>query len=110
MARRPVLRGLTDIYAFFRTNPTPIYFLSPTPYNILGLDRWINRFEYINFFDFFDGRHPKVLTPREHGLGQGDRRPVPLRRPPHRRPTSRHPHRRPPEEDVLSRAPGSGSV
>ena len=67
MARKPVLRSLSDIYAFFRQNQTPIYFLSPTPYNVLGLGRWINKFEYINFFDSFDGTHPKTMVPREHG-------------------------------------------
>jgi len=61
------LTSLSDIYAFFRQNRTPITFLSPTPYNILGLGRWINKFEYINFFDSFDGSHPKVAVPREHG-------------------------------------------
>ena len=61
------LTSLSDIYAFFRQNQTPITFLSPTPYNILGLGRWINRFEYINFFDSFDGSHPKITVPREHG-------------------------------------------
>jgi hypothetical protein len=61
------LTSLSDIYAFFRSNQTPITFLSPTPYNILGLGRWINKFEYINFFDSFDGTHPKVNVPREHG-------------------------------------------
>ena len=61
------LEGLTDIYAFFRRNQTPIYFLSPTPFNLLGLDRWVNGFEYLNFFDFFDSQHPKILVPREHG-------------------------------------------
>ena len=61
------LTSLTGIYAFFRQNQTPITFLSPTPYNILGLGRWINRFEYINFFDSFDGSHPKITVPREHG-------------------------------------------
>ena len=61
------LTSLSDVYAFFRRNQTPITFLSPTPYNILGLGRWINRFEYICFFDSFDGTHPKVTVPREHG-------------------------------------------
>ncbi|NJM30828.1 MAG: biotin carboxylase, partial [Rhizobiales bacterium] len=61
------LASLSEIYAFFRCNQTPITFLSPTPYNILGLGRWINKFEYINFFDSFDGTHPKVSVPREHG-------------------------------------------
>src|SRR3712207_4704798 len=64
---REPLRSLSEIYSYFRRNRTPITFLSPTPYNILGLGRWINRFEYINFFDSFDGTHPKVTVPREHG-------------------------------------------
>ena len=70
MVRRgsqPKLRSLSDVYAFFRQNQTPITFLSPTPYNILGLGRWINKFEYINFFDSFEGTHPKITVPREHG-------------------------------------------
>src|SRR5215468_555092 len=66
-SNRPRLRGLSDIFAFFRRSQTPIYFLSPTSYNLLGLDRWVNGFEYINYFDSFDGQHPKVLVPREHG-------------------------------------------
>ena len=65
--RRQKLTSLSDIYKFFRHNQTPIYFLSPTPYNLLGLGRWINKFEYINFFDSFDGTHPKITVPREHG-------------------------------------------
>ena len=43
--RRQKLTSLSDIYKFFRHNQTPIYFLSPTPYNLLGLGRWINKFE-----------------------------------------------------------------
>jgi hypothetical protein len=65
--KREKLTSLSDIYGYFRRNETPIYFLSPTAYNLLGLGRWINRFEYINFFDSFDGTHPKVTVPREHG-------------------------------------------
>ena len=61
------LTSLSDIYAFFRENQTPITFLSPTPYNLLGLGRWIHKFEYINFFDSFDGTHPKITVPREFG-------------------------------------------
>src|SRR4029079_16564523 len=67
MPKKPVLRRMSDVYAFFRQNQKPIYFLSPTPYNILGLGRWINKFEYINFFDSFDVTHPKAMVPREHG-------------------------------------------
>lgn len=67
MGERPKLKGLSEIHGYFRRNQTPIYFLSPTAYNLLGLDRWVNGFEYINYFDSFDGLHPKVLVPREHG-------------------------------------------
>ncbi|MGB3140046.1 MAG: biotin carboxylase [Aestuariivirga sp.] len=66
-AKKTKLTSLSEIYAYFRQNQTPITFLSPTPYNILGLGRWINKFEYINFFDSFDGTHPKIVVPREHG-------------------------------------------
>ena len=66
-AKKASLTSLSEIYAYFRQNQTPITFLSPTPYNILGLGRWINKFEYINFFDSFDGSHPKIVVPREHG-------------------------------------------
>ncbi len=67
MARKQTLRSLSEIYAFFRKNQTPMWMVSPTAYNLLGLGRWINRFEYINYFDSFDGMHPKVTVPREHG-------------------------------------------
>ena len=39
---RPSLRGLSEIYRFFRENPIPIYFVSPTAYNLLGLDDWVS--------------------------------------------------------------------
>ena len=35
------LRGISEIRAFFRTNQTPIYFVSPTAFNLLGIDRWV---------------------------------------------------------------------
>ena len=64
---RPRLTGLSDIYTFFRKNETPIYFVSPMPFNVLGLDQWVNHFEYISFFDSFDGHHPRVFVPKETG-------------------------------------------
>ncbi len=61
------LSTLSEIYAYFRKNQTPITLLSPTPYNLLGLGRWINKFDHVNYFDSFDGTHPKITVPREHG-------------------------------------------
>jgi hypothetical protein len=49
---------------FFRTNSTAIYFVGATPFNLLGLDRWIRNFSYITYYDGWDGAHPRVFTPR----------------------------------------------
>ena len=61
----PTLRGIPEIRAFFRTNQTPIYFISPTAFNLLGIDRWLRGFFYINYFDSFEGSHPRVFVPKE---------------------------------------------
>src|SRR5262249_56742735 len=49
------LRGISEIRRFFRTNETPVSFVSATAFNLLGIDRWVRRFEYVNFYDSFDG-------------------------------------------------------
>jgi biotin carboxylase len=66
-AGRPYLRGVSAIRAFFRRNESPIYFISPTPFNLLGVDRWVANFHYVNYYDCFDGTHPHVFLPRERG-------------------------------------------
>jgi biotin carboxylase len=63
MAETATLRGISEIRAFFRTNQTPIYFVSPTAFNLLGIDRWLRNFFYVNYFDSFDGNHPRVFVP-----------------------------------------------
>jgi biotin carboxylase len=59
------LRGISEIRAFFRTNQTPVYFVSPTAFNLLGIDRWLRNFFYVNYFDSFEGSHPRVFVPKE---------------------------------------------
>jgi len=61
------LNGLTDIYKFFRTYQKPIYFVSATPFNILGLGQLVPTLRYINYFDCFDGVHHRIVTPRDRG-------------------------------------------
>ncbi len=63
----PTLRGISEIRAFFRQNQTPVYFVSATAFNLLGIDRWVRNFKFINWYDSFDGRHPNVFVPRERG-------------------------------------------
>jgi biotin carboxylase len=66
MAKTEVtLHGISEIRAFFRTNRTPIYFVSPTAFNLLGIDRWLANFFYVNYFDSFEGSHPRVFVPKE---------------------------------------------
>jgi biotin carboxylase len=59
------LRGISDLREYFRTNQTPIYFISPTAFNLLGIDRWVRNFHYVTYFDSFEGTHPNVFVPKE---------------------------------------------
>ena len=57
--------SISDMLLMFHRNERPIYFISATNFNLLGIDRWVNRFRYINYIDCFDGRHPNVFVPPE---------------------------------------------
>lgn len=62
VAHRP-LRNMSEVRHFFRTNDIPIYFIGATPFNLLGLDRWVRNFTYVAYYDAWDGAHPRVFTP-----------------------------------------------
>lgn len=57
------VRNGSDLLLMFHRNERPIYFIGATNFNLLGIDRWVNRFRYINYIDCFDGRHPNVFVP-----------------------------------------------
>ncbi len=59
------LRGIPEIRRFFRTQTTPVYFVSATAFNLLGMDRWVRALRYVNYYDSFDGHHPRVFVPRD---------------------------------------------
>ncbi len=59
------LEGISDIRRFFFRNTEPVYFISATPFNLLGMDEWVRNFTYINAIDCFDGQHPNVYVPPE---------------------------------------------
>src|SRR5258708_16798506 len=65
MAAPGTLRGVSDLREFFRTNLRPIYFVSPTAFNLLGIDRWVRNFRYVCYYDSFDGGHPSVFVPAD---------------------------------------------
>ncbi|WP_323765341.1 biotin carboxylase [Marinovum sp.] len=64
MARK-TLRNISEIRRFFHTNTDPVYFVSATNFNLLGLDEWVRNFKYICYMDCFDGRHPNVIVPSD---------------------------------------------
>jgi hypothetical protein len=57
------LREVAEIQRFFRSNETPVVFVSATAFNLLGIDRWVRNFSFVNYYDSFDGRHPNVFVP-----------------------------------------------
>lgn len=56
------LQGRSDILAFFRRNKRPLYYLSTSTFNVLGMDEWVHTLSFINTIDSFDGRHPRVFV------------------------------------------------
>jgi hypothetical protein len=59
------LHTLSDIRDFFKSNRTPIYFISATNFNLLGMDEWISNFKFISHIDSYNGQHPNVFSPKE---------------------------------------------
>lgn len=57
------LKTLEDITAYWKTNTTPYYFVSPTPFNLLGMEHWVQNFHFISLMDTFDGRCPQLISP-----------------------------------------------
>ena len=58
------LRTISEIRSFFRTNVRPIFFVGPTAFNLLGIDRWVRNFRYLVYYDSWDGAHPLVFSPK----------------------------------------------
>jgi hypothetical protein len=59
------LRNMSEIRRYFHRNERPIYFVSATNFNLLGMDEWCRNFKYLCYLDCFDGRHPNVFSPPE---------------------------------------------
>jgi hypothetical protein len=57
-------QGFPDIRTFFWTNEQPVFFVGPTAFNLLGIDRWVRNFEHVVDYDSWDSGHARVLAPR----------------------------------------------
>jgi hypothetical protein len=62
-APRPTLHGISAIRSYLRMNTSPVFFIGPTAFNLLGLDRWVRNFFYVSYYDCWDGAHPRVFAP-----------------------------------------------
>ncbi|EJC75041.1 hypothetical protein Rleg10DRAFT_3581 [Rhizobium leguminosarum bv. trifolii WSM2012] len=57
------INSIGDLLRVLRRNERPIYSISPSPFNLMGIDEWVGNFTFISYFDPFDGRHPNVFAP-----------------------------------------------
>ncbi len=62
-AKKARLKNISEVRRFFHRNEDPIFFISATNFNLLGIDEWCRNFRYINFVDCYDGRHPNIFVP-----------------------------------------------
>jgi len=59
------LENISEVRRYFHRNEEPIFFISATNFNLLGIDEWCRNFKYINYIDCYDGRHPNTFVPTE---------------------------------------------
>ncbi|WP_411351480.1 biotin carboxylase [Leisingera aquaemixtae] len=59
------LNNISEIRRHFHRNEDPVYFVSATNFNLLGLDEWCKNFKYICYIDCYGGKHPNVFCPSE---------------------------------------------
>lgn len=60
----------SDVKRYFRENRRPIYYFGHATHHLLGMDGWVQGFEFICRVDCFDGRHPNLFVPP--GVGHDD--------------------------------------
>jgi hypothetical protein len=59
------ITSISDIRRYFLCNEQPLYFVSATNFNLLGIDEWIKGFKFISYIDSYDGRHANMFSPSE---------------------------------------------
>ena len=62
---REHLENISEVRRYFHRNQDPVFFISATNFNLLGIDEWCRNFKYINYIDCYDGRHPNTFVPSE---------------------------------------------
>lgn len=66
------LHDIADIRDYFHRQQRPVFFIGPTNFNLLGIERWCNNFHHVNLIDCYDGRDPTVFVAPAAGEGDFD--------------------------------------
>lgn len=67
------LSGLDEIRDYLKTQPDPIFFVSRTAFNLIGLDRYVDNFFYVSLYDSWDGANPRLFSPPDDGMISSDK-------------------------------------
>ena len=59
------LTSISDVRRFFHNNKEPVYFISATNFNLLGIGDWVGNFRHINYINCFDDKQKNVFVPKE---------------------------------------------
>lgn len=59
------IKSISDIRRYFHNNKEPVYFISATNFNLLGIGDWVGNFRHINYINCFDGKQKNVFVPKE---------------------------------------------
>ncbi|RVG10168.1 biotin carboxylase [Sinorhizobium meliloti] len=57
------ITNIAELRLIMHRNERPIYFISPTNFNLMGIDQWVGNFKFISYINCYDGRHPNVFVP-----------------------------------------------
>ncbi|MFA6064109.1 MAG: hypothetical protein WC736_16085 [Gallionella sp.] len=60
-SQKTTLASISDIQRHFARNEVPVYFISASNFNMMGMHDWVRNWLNINLIDCFDGKHPQVL-------------------------------------------------
>ena len=67
MTQKINLHSLADIKAHFANNTRPLFFISASNFNMMGMHDCVKGWHNINMLDCFDGKHPCALViPDDH--------------------------------------------
>ena len=59
------ITSISDVRRYFHNNEEPVYFISATNFNLLGIGDWVGNFRHITYIDCFDSRQKNIFVPKE---------------------------------------------